>query len=294
LVEGVELRAGNQPATAIRVGVGVGQTGGDLLHVRPRLRQRDSRLEASLHDQCCGAGIAARQLVAPGARLHRRPQGQRHIEGWMHVVIDAGEAGRGDADHGGLDAADANAPVHDCRVRREVLGPRVVVEDDDGTVPAGAVLVGPEGAAEPRTHAHRVEEVAAHGHPGFALNLFVGVSGKAGDDQGVGDEPLHAARLIAQVEVFGIGQPGIAKAHARRERVDRHDVARSRHGERSQHQAVGQAEHGRVGAHADGDRDDRGGGKPWILPEHPHAVAQVLTKAVQHVGTPLTAVTAGL
>src|SRR5207247_125074 len=68
-IEGLELRSGDQPATAIRLWIGARQVGGDVLHVGPRLREGESGLEAALDDKCRCGRIPTCQLVAREAAL---------------------------------------------------------------------------------------------------------------------------------------------------------------------------------------------------------------------------------
>src|SRR5688572_9872878 len=93
----------------------------------------------------------------------------------MQVVVDAGEAARGDADHREVHAADADGRSDDARVRAEAPYPLVVVEHYYGDGASRLVFVGLEGASVHRAYAHGVEEVAADGHPDLALRgLFAG------------------------------------------------------------------------------------------------------------------------
>src|SRR5262245_50420300 len=109
------------------------------MHVLPRLRERDARLEAALY--CEIAQVASGSSIGRHSRLDRRHDRQRDIEGGMQIVIDAGEASWGDADHCEIDGADTKVTIDDRRIASESLLPFVVVEHDHRVSSGHLILV---------------------------------------------------------------------------------------------------------------------------------------------------------
>ncbi len=190
-------------------------------------------------------------------------------------MVDAGEALRGDADHRELDTAQRDPFVHDGRVSGEVLSPLIVIEYHDRIAPRHVVFITAQRPTESGTHLHRLEEIAAHGHPDLPLGWFVRTIREAGDDERIRDGVVEALGPVAQVHVVGIRQPAIAKAGVARLTENRDHFARTGHRKWTEHQPVGDAEHRRVGADADGDRHDRDDREARVLHQHPEAVVEI-------------------
>jgi hypothetical protein len=190
------------------------------------------------------------------------------------------------ADHREVGAADAHVSSNDRRVAGELLAPGVVCEDDHRVASRHAILVGNEGAADPRRHAEHIEEVAADHEAEPGLRRVVRAIGETRDGHTIGDEPREAVRPIPQVDVVAVRRQtsdGDERVTLLRDRCrDRDDVAALRDLQRPQCKRVGETEHRRIQADADRDRHHRDGREAWVLQQHPHAVPEVVPYAFEH------------
>ncbi len=200
--------------------------------------------------------------------------------------MHTGETLRCDADDGEVETTEADLPPDDSRIGSELLGPRVVREHDDRIATRHSILVGTQGTTERWSEFEHIEKVSAHGEPELALHHLVVPRREARERDGVRRQAGEALCTVSQIDVVEIREPVVAEedrlVRPRRRGAHADDLIGARDGQRSQDEAVGQAEHGRVGADADRDRHDRDQREARVLHEHPRAMAEVLEYAFDH------------
>lgn len=173
--------------------------------------------------------------------------------------VERGEGLGHDADHREVVAIEQNSAADDLRIRRELLRPHRVTENDDGIARRHLIFVGAERSSDDRIDVNDVEKVAAGEHPELELRRCGSFRSEADREVLVRDETFEAVAVIADVHVIrirGTDRTG-AECFNRRGPPDREYLARAWDGQRPQHQRVGKAEDGAVGADADGERQDR-------------------------------------
>ena len=109
-------------------------------------------------------------------------------------------------------AIEQDSAADDVRIRRELLLPHRVSENDDGIARRHLVFVGAERSSDDRSDVNDVEEVAAGKHPELELRRCGSFRGEADGDELVCDETFEAAAAIADVHVIRIG--GIDRTEA--------------------------------------------------------------------------------
>ena len=158
-----------------------------------------------------------------------------------------------------------------------------MADDGDRVAAGGLILVGAERPSERRRDVHRGEEVAARQHAELDSRRARTVLGEPGRHRIERSEALEAPALVADVDVVRIRRRDIARAE-RFDRVlhaDRVHLARVGNRQRPQHQRIGEAEDGAVGADADGERDHRDNGEARAGAQHADAVPEVLPEALE-------------
>ena len=162
-----------------------------------------------------------------------------------------------------------------------------VREHDDGVSSGHPILVGTNGATDRRLEFEHIEEIAADGEPQLALRHLVAPRREARKGDGVRSQTGEALCAISQIDVVAIRDPVGGEEERlvgpRRRGAHADDLIRMRHGQRSKDEAVGEAEHGRIGADANRDRRDGDQREAGVLHEHPRAVFQILEKSVNHL-----------
>ena len=155
--------------------------------------------------------------------------------------------------------ADANAPADDVTLAPEAPLPVAVTEDQDAVV-ARQLVVGAERATEARLRGQGGEEVRgdpeARHHLGGPARL-----GQAHVGVRVGSDLAIAADLGPQIEVVGRRDPATRILGSGAE--DAIQSAAVGVGRRAQEQAVEHAEHRRVRADTQAQRDDGDEGEAW-------------------------------
>ena len=180
------------------------------------------------------------------------------------------------------DAGETDLAADDRRVGAELLGPRLVREHDDSIAAYDAILVRNKRSSHDRLDAKDVEEICADRDTDRALNGLVAPGGKARGHEACCRESLKASSSIADVNVVRIGDAAVAYFSGGRRRAQRDQLACRGYCERSQNQTVGDAEHRRVRADADGDRHDGDEREPGVLRQHPRTVPEVLPYRFEH------------
>jgi len=220
---------------------------------------------ACLHDRgagCQSAKHAERTEVALLQQVWRGPGHER----WQHrdrdverdrlKNVEAGEPLWRDADHGERHAGETDLAADDRRVGAELLGPRLVREHHDSIAAHDAILVRNKRSPHDRLDAKDVEEICADRETDRAVNGLVAPGGKARCHEACCHEALKASSSTADVNVVRIGDAAVSYFPSGRRRAHREQLARGGHRQRPQDQPVGDAEHCRVRADADGDRHD--------------------------------------
>ena len=136
-------------------------------------------------------------------------------------------------------------------------------------------FAGQEQTTARRCDAEDVEGVAVHHGEAFEpLRLARAGQGHLAAEQGRHVREDLLPRL--EIRVVGGREPLSVDAGGRRRLPQHHDPIRLREGERSQEHGMDQAEHGRVRADAEAQREHGDQREARVLDEHPHAVAQVV------------------
>ena len=256
---------------------------------------RGRRRESSHHAHPPVEGLGA---VLGAVGLEARVQGQRHGDvGGLADLHRAREPARRHADDDGGDAVHLHRLADDGRVAAE--SPLPVAPGDDG-------------------HRRRGEPVVVFGQRpaedrGDAEARVIAAGGELAQDLGLGKAVHEQVDLIEGREGEDVGEPGVMRAEVlereqretrarrpSRRGIDgavvltrpRHPAARALHvaeqdqavgiadGERAQQHVVHQAEHGRVGADAQGQREDGDGGESGGVGE----LAQPMPQVAAHAG----------
>jgi hypothetical protein len=158
------------------------------------------------------------------------------------------------------EAVEPKPTSDDGGIRAEFAFPYLVRQDHHRVAPRHALLVGVESASHLRLDAEHTKEVATHQKSHLEPWLCSGIIGKADADQVIGHQAVKRSGFVTKVDEVRIREA--AEASGRRARYHHDDMRRIRHRQGPQEQGVGEAEDGRVGADAKGEREDGDRGEP--------------------------------
>ena len=141
------------------------------------------------------------------------------------------------------------------------------------------VVFGNDRSAENRLDTEHREEPGRHACAGHGLRLRsvateVGVPGPVG--RGAREE-IGLLRPIGEIEIRNVA---VGNAGRRIFSFEIDDAIRIRKRKRTKENAVDQAEDGGIGADPEPERDDRDGGKAFMLQEHSNAITNVVKQRV--------------
>ena len=211
---------------------------------------------------------------ATGSRKWKSPVGSGAVERERHPHLgraEKPERGRQDAGHRALFAVHGEIAADRARVAAEFPLPQRVAQQGHARG-AGAVVVRHEAAPQRRRHPQQLEEIPGGAHAGDALRPVP--AGKV--EAGIGDagQVGETVVLIAPVqEIRARNSVAVSRGLLR----PNHDQAAGvpvRQG--AEQDAVHHAEHGRVGADAEGQRQSGDGREAGALPHHAKRVTDVL------------------
>jgi hypothetical protein len=220
------------------------------------------------------------EMLGPRRQQLRRERGRPPQ---IDVSVGERESARHHADDPVRRAAKLHGRVDHIRVAGETRQPRGVAENEHPVIGRHAIGVG-QAPTERRRDAERRKEVRRHHHRACMKRLPA-----AGDAAGLrheGGDVLEAAGLPPPVVEVRRGDEVARLPVQPIVLPDLHQLRRVAERQRPQQHAVDGAEHGRVGADAERQRDDDDGGVAGALPHQAQRVADVLQ---QHVDTPLLA-----
>ncbi len=244
------------------------------------LRDRGTACESTEHPQQTDVALLEQAWRGPG---HERWQHRdRDVERDRLKNVEAGEPLWRDADHGERHPGEPDLAAHDRGVGAKLLAPCLVREDDHRIAAGNAILIGQERSPQHRPDAKNIEEIRADCLPERALRGLVSLPGKTRVHEARGGEAVEAARATANVDVVQVRDTAVAHFSGGRRRTHCDQFAGRGHCERSQDQAVGDAEHRGVRADADGDRQDGDQREAGVLRQHPCTVAEVLRYRLEH------------
>jgi hypothetical protein len=226
-------------------------------------------LIALLEDCGCSVGV------------ERRHHGEWHIERRRHEVVGTREALWRNTDDGECLATEADLAANDRGIGAELLAPCLIRKHDDGIAP-DAIFIRNEPTPQRRPNVEEVEEICADRLAERPLRWLVTPQTEAGNHAVERRQPFEALRAIAEIGVIGIRQLDVAVFACGRRTDDVHQPARIGNRQRAKDQAVRDAEHGGIGAHADGNRQDCRERESRILRQHPCAVPDVLPDGFEH------------
>ena len=226
-----------------------------------------------------GHGRIARRLDARVLR-HRDPElGGRRRHGKI-------EARRGDADDGEAASIDGQRVADRIRHTAKVIPPELVADDDD--VRSGSLLFLAKAAAQVRFHTEGREQIRGDDR---ARHVPRGSSPGDGEAGGVVSGHRHQRlRVPAPVERSPATRPSAARGVPRQIGfVDRHQLLGRGKRQRPKDHRAHHAEHRRVGADAEAERQDRGNGEGRRLPQRAACVEQVLPEMLNRRPAPRVA-----
>ena len=236
-------------------------------------------LSVGLIDRCAGREPCRCVEAMVAARGHgvidreRRPQpgGLGKVFG---VIGRELEAGRHDADHHHRDAVDADRVIQDAGIAGEAPLPELVAEDRNRRT-AFVLFIRGEAAAERRLHAKRGEQVRRH--LGGADALRGAITGQA-HLPGTPGTSISQRPCRPEVQQLRFRHPRLVPADPAA--PDHHGSSGILVRQRLQQDGAGDAEDGRGGTDAQGERqrgDDREAGRSS---ERPQRVFEVLHAAL--------------
>ena len=283
----LQLGADHKVPVPIGVGIHPLEIPADQRELRLRFGLRDAGTQASLDRELPRDARVERVRFRIGAEA--RPHHQRRVERDPHELVRPGEGRRHDADDRELQAVEPYGPPDDLWISSELLLPDVVSQDDHGVASRHLVLVGAERPSYFRLDAHDVEEVSAHEHPVSRRRLRCRVGGKSERVRGEARQAGEGRVAIADLDVLGVRGRELAEPLDRGDRSNCQDLGGTGHRQRAEQQGIGEAEHGGIGADADGQRDDGNRGKTLVSREEPGPVPQIAHQVVEPGQPPLIA-----
>ena len=147
----------------------------------------------------------------------------------------------------------------------------------------GLVLIGGKGAAEDRSNAKERENVGCCAGGGDLHGARIGASEIRGAAQGEGGNLREGFVAIAQIPVFGLGEPVLRNAIELEFSPNVDERWGVLVGEGTQEDGVHHAEDGGVRAHAESEREHGDDGEAGRFCEYAEPVADVLPKRLHHL-----------
>ena len=204
-------------------------------------------------------------MIAASLLIER--QRERHPDlRALHREID-----RHDADDRARDAVENNRLAHDVRIAGKALLPEAVAEDGDRRA-AGLVLVLGDPAADDRRQLEHAKQARRHARCTDALRVPLARQDAAAGRRAA--DGVEDGVLIAPVDV--LGKRRRARGTERLRVVDRDERVGIGEWQRFDQHRVHDAEHRRVGADAERQRDHGQRREPRIAREQPKGETDVL------------------
>ena len=242
----------------VRVGEVLLDPGADRAHVGLRLLKGHALFQSGEREQ---------PVEIPGhVRRLERERPPKLIEGAVE-----GAPRRQDADDGVRFVVQQDRPVDNRWVGAELVDPQDVAQDDDLFLPE-PIFIGQKRPTQRGPNAEDLEEVWRDS-AAAQLNRVAG-AGECGRPAGLGGHEIEDLVVLLPVEEIQRGDA--VPVAARRLFEHAHDAIGVVIRQRTEHQAVHEAEDRRVGADAERQRQDRHRREAWACSERSQGVTQVL------------------